>query len=117
VGTLARTLTVDIEALGSSPLIAERDGYFAGAVADAQPGIRRDSDAEAMPDPVSRFQPDGPDGASEIIDPSAFAWTDGDWCGPPREELVVYEMHIGTFTAEGSWEAAGANCRRCPSLA
>jgi maltooligosyltrehalose trehalohydrolase len=115
---LASELNVEIEGLANLPLTAEAGGYFAGAVADAQPGMRyrfrRDSDVEAMPDPVSRFQPEGPEGPSEIIDPGAFTWTDGDWHGRPREELVVYEMHIGTFTPEGSWAAAA---RELPALA
>jgi maltooligosyltrehalose trehalohydrolase len=115
---LACKLSVEIEGLAISPLTAEPDGYFAGAVADAQPGMRyrfrRDSDAEAMPDPVSRFQPEGPEGPSEIIDPGAFSWTDADWRGRPREQLVIYEMHIGTFTAEGTWAAAACEL---PALA
>ena len=65
------------------------------------------------PDPASRFQPEGPHGPSEVIDPSDFAWTDVEWRGVPREGQVIYEMHIGTFTPEGTWArrrrgAAGA---------
>ena len=68
----------------------------------------------ALPDPASRFQPEGPHGPSEIVDPGAFAWTDGAWRGRTREQLVIYEMHVGTFTPEGSWEAAS---RELPALA
>jgi maltooligosyltrehalose trehalohydrolase len=58
------------------------------------------------PDPASRFQPEGPHGPSQVVDPSAFAWTDGAWKGPAAEGRVIYEMHIGTFTPEGTWAAA-----------
>ncbi len=56
-------------------------------------------------DPASRFQPGGPFGPSEVIDPT-FAWTDGAWRGVPPEKHVLYEMHVGTFTPEGTWAAA-----------
>jgi maltooligosyltrehalose trehalohydrolase len=63
---------------------------------------------------VSRFQPDGPHGVSQVVDPSRFSWADAGWRGIPREQLVIYEMHIGTFTPEGTWEAAA---RHLPALA
>src|SRR5262249_19808182 len=66
------------------------------------------------PDPASRFQPAGPHGPSEVIDPRAFTWTDAGWPGVPREKQVLYEMHIGTFTAAGTWDAAS---RELPELA
>ncbi len=59
-----------------------------------------------VPDPASRFNPEGPHGASEVIDPDAFAWDDGGWQGRPWSEAVLYEMHIGTFTPEGTYRAA-----------
>jgi maltooligosyltrehalose trehalohydrolase len=68
----------------------------------------------ACPDPASRFQPAGPHGPSEIVDPGAFAWNDAEWPGITREGQVIYEMHIGTFTAAGTWEAAS---RELPELA
>ena len=63
------------------------------------------------PDPVSRYQPDGPHGPSAIVDPSLFAWTDGAWRGIDREGQVLYEMHVGTFTPEGTWASAMARAR------
>ena len=91
------------------PLIAESGGYFSGA-AHAGPGTRyhfRVNRAENVyPDPASRFQPDGPHGASCIIDPTAFRWTDSEWSGLKPEGQIFYEMHIGTFTKEGTWRAA-----------
>ena len=76
--------------------------------------FRLDQGEAALPDPASRFQPEGPHGPSEIVDPGDFAWTDGAWRGRTREQLVIYEMHVGTFTPDGSWEAAS---RELPALA
>jgi maltooligosyltrehalose trehalohydrolase len=67
---------------------------------------RLDLDNRLYPDPASRFQPEGPHGPSQVVDPSRFAWTDGAWKGTPRAGQVIYEMHIGTFTGEGTWAAA-----------
>jgi maltooligosyltrehalose trehalohydrolase len=91
------------------PLQAERDGYFSTVVPTAGPGTRYryrlDRDRLA-PDLASRFQPDGPFGPSEVIDPSSFEWTDRTWRGIERHGQVLYELHIGTFTPEGTWRAA-----------
>ncbi len=100
------------------PLQAEADGYYSGLIAKACPGMRygfrTDTAEKLLPDPVSRFQPEGPHGPSEIVDPDAFRWTDQGWRGRKREDLVIYEMHVGSFTQEGSWEAAA---RELPELA
>jgi maltooligosyltrehalose trehalohydrolase len=58
------------------------------------------------PDPASRFQPDGPHGASTIVDPTAFQWTDRDWRGRDIKGQIMYELHVGTFTPQGTWQAA-----------
>jgi maltooligosyltrehalose trehalohydrolase len=65
-----------------------------------------DGSDRLLPDPASRFQPEGPHGPSRIIDPGGFPWTDHDWKGVRLEGQVIYEMHIGTFTSEGTWNAA-----------
>lgn len=87
-------------------------GYFEIFSEAARPGslyrFLLDDDATAYPDPASRFQPDGPHGASEVVDGRAFPWTDGSWAGVTPRGQVVYEMHLGTFTPEGTWEAARA---------
>ncbi|MEW6296612.1 MAG: malto-oligosyltrehalose trehalohydrolase [Thermodesulfobacteriota bacterium] len=57
------------------------------------------------PDPVSRFQPEGVHGPSALLDPRAFSWTDRGWRGLPLAELIIYELHVGTFTAEGTFAA------------
>src|SRR5262249_47564714 len=61
-----------------------------------------------LPDPASRYQPEGPHGPSQIVDPTAFRWTDKAWPGVELAGQVIYEMHIGTFTREGTWRAAQA---------
>ncbi|HEU0138238.1 MAG TPA: malto-oligosyltrehalose trehalohydrolase [Bryobacteraceae bacterium] len=87
----------------------EQSGYFRGIVQGASAGTlyRYRLDGEGpYPDPASRFQPDGPHNPSEVIDPSTFEWTDSNWAGVSLEGQVLYEMHIGAFTPEGTWEAA-----------
>ena len=91
-------------------LQAERGGYFSGTVSQAQAGTLYwyclDGGEAGYPDPASRFQPEGPHGPSQVIDPGAFQWTDAAWPGVRLEGQVLYEMHIGTFTQEGTWIAA-----------
>lgn len=87
----------------------EGGGYFSGLAPHARAGMRyrlRLDGGEAFPDPASRFQPEGPHGPSEIVDPAAFAWTAEGWAGAGPRGQVIYEMHIGTFTPEGSYAAA-----------
>jgi maltooligosyltrehalose trehalohydrolase len=91
-------------------LQADDRGYFQGFVDGAGAGtryrLRIDGDDETFPDPASRFQPDGPHGDSEVVDPSAYRWSDGGWRGVDKRSLVISEMHVGTFTREGTWLAA-----------
>lgn len=65
-------------------------------------------DGTEIADPASRFQPDKIEDFSEVIDPQGFAWRDTQWAGRPWEEAVIYELHVGTFTPEGSFRAAMA---------
>jgi len=90
------------------PLTGERDGYFSGEVADVPVGslYKYGLDGGSFPDPASRLQPTGPHGPSQIVDPGSFRWTDHDWRGRPANEHVIYELHLGTFTKEGTWRAA-----------
>ena len=99
------------------PLCNESHGYFSGIVTDIAAGAlyRFHLDGGgAYPDPASRFQPQGPHGPSEVIDPTSFRWTDDRWKGVEPEGQILYEMHVGTFTREGTWEAAA---RELPELA
>jgi maltooligosyltrehalose trehalohydrolase len=61
---------------------------------------------EPLPDPRSPWQPRGVDGPSRAVDPAAFPWTDAGWRPPPLSAAVVYELHVGTFTPAGTFEAA-----------
>src|SRR5207302_4442933 len=58
------------------------------------------------PDPVSRFQPHGPHGPSQVVDPARFLWTDQAWKGVGLAGQIIYELHVGTFTREGTFNAA-----------
>lgn len=73
-----------------------------GVKAGARYGFRIDGDL-VVPDPASRFQPDDVSGLSEVIDPNAYEWSDADWTGRPWEEAVIYELHVGTATPEGTY--------------
>jgi maltooligosyltrehalose trehalohydrolase len=105
-----KRVSAAIEGGGAHPLTSEGDGYFSGLIAEARAGtryrFRLDDDETLYPDPASRFQPEGPHGPSEVVDPLAFRWSDSGWRGVKREGQVIYEMHIGTFTPQGTWAAA-----------
>jgi maltooligosyltrehalose trehalohydrolase len=114
----ARRVEVLLDDAGGRTVLApEHSGYFSGYVAHAAPGTRYRYllDGEGpFPDPASRFQPDGPHGPSEVIDPDAFEWSDRGWDGVEPDRRVIYELHVGTFTREGTWDAAA---RELPRLA
>ena len=97
-------------------LAAEGGGYWSGFIEEARVGMhyRYRLDGGDFPDIASRFQPRGPHGASRIVAPASFTWSDDGWRGVTRDGQVIYEMHIGTFTREGTWAAATA---RLPHLA
>jgi maltooligosyltrehalose trehalohydrolase len=99
-------------------LTPETPGYFSGQAAAAAVGtryrFRLDNSEVLYPDPASRFQPDGPHGPSQVIDARQFRWTDGAWRGVTLAGQVIYEMHIGTLTREGTWASA---MRELPELA
>jgi maltooligosyltrehalose trehalohydrolase len=107
---------VDVVLYGPSearihPLGPEGDGYFAGLVADARPGSLyqyRIDGKSSYPDPASRSQPEGLHGSSEVIDPADYDWRVQDPPSTPLDELVIYELHIGAFTPEGSFDSAAA---------
>jgi maltooligosyltrehalose trehalohydrolase len=93
----------------ATPLAHEARGYFAGLVNGVGAGTRyrfRLDGQDAFPDPASRYQPEGPHGDSEVVDPSTFAWSDSEWPGVAPTGNVIYELHIGTFTKEGTFASA-----------
>jgi maltooligosyltrehalose trehalohydrolase len=83
-------------------------GYHHGVAENVPPGtlylFRMDGEKE-RPDPASRFQPRGVHGPSQVVDRDAFPWEDGEWTGLPLESYILYEIHVGTFTPEGTLEA------------
>lgn len=93
------------------PMQKRGDGYFEALVKEAGPGTRYlyalDGELE-RPDPASAYQPEGVHGPSAVVDHRAFAWEDSGWKGPSLDEYIIYELHVGTFTSEGTFEAAAA---------
>jgi maltooligosyltrehalose trehalohydrolase len=90
------------------PMSSEPKGHFTALLVNGKPGARYhyvlDGD-RVRPDPVSRSQPDGVHGPSEVVDPGLFKWEDQDWKGISLDEMIFYEIHTGTFTNEGTFEA------------
>ena len=87
----------------------QSEGWFELITADAKAGSRyryRIDGATEVPDPASRSNPDDIHGPSEVIDPTAFAWPDSPWRGRPWHEAVIYELHVGTFSPEGTFAGA-----------
>lgn len=87
------------------PMIKNHCGYHRAFVSDIDLPCRyvyRLDDLQEFPDPASRFQPDGVHGPSEIVDLSAFEWTDAGWRAPSIEETIFYELHVGTYSEAGS---------------
>jgi maltooligosyltrehalose trehalohydrolase len=94
----------------SYPLQREATGYFSGRVEAIHSGalysFRVDGDPLLLPDPASRFQPEGPHGPSQVVDPNAYQWRDDNARGATARGQVIYELHIGTLTPEGTYSAA-----------
>ena len=91
------------------PMTAEGEGWFGLIVPHVGAGTRyrfEVNDALRVPDPASRCNPDDVHGASMVVDPAAFAWQDMEWCGRPWEEAVIYELHVGTFSPQGTFAGA-----------
>jgi maltooligosyltrehalose trehalohydrolase len=121
-----RAVEVVLEASASSDrtqavvvrLESEVGGYFSGRVSHVPVGslyrFRLDGGETLFPDPASRSQPQGVHGPSQVVDPARFSWTDRGWRGVEAQGQVLYEMHIGTFTPEGTWRAA---MKELPELA
>ena len=110
-----RSVEVALEG-GGTPLSAEGGGYFSGTVREARAGTlykyRLDA-GESFPDPASRFQPEGPHGPSQVIDPAAYPWRVRAGTGLSLPGQILYEMHVGTFTTDGTWDSAR---RELPAL-
>ena len=88
------------------PMVRSESGWFELSTNRASVGSRYQFVIDGqlhVPDPASRFQPQDVHGPSEVIDPTAFTWTDEDWHGRPWEEAVIYELHIGAFSPRGTF--------------
>jgi maltooligosyltrehalose trehalohydrolase len=99
------------------PMSSSGPGEFSLFRPDARPGMSyayRFEEGRLRPDPASRRQPEGVHERSAILDPKAFRWSDASWKGRPLESLVFYELHVGTFTEQGTLDAA---MRHLPELA
>jgi len=86
------------------------------ASADTEYGFVLNDDDKPLPDPVSRWQPHGVHGPSRVVDPSAFRWSDDGWRGVAMRDLVIYELHVGAFTREGTFTAVIPQLRGLRSL-
>ena len=107
-----RQIELQIEGNGRAPyhvaLEKEDDGYYSVLVDGAGSGTRYRYvvDGDALPDPASRYQPEGPFGPSEVVDPAAFQWEHSLPAGIQLAGQVIYEMHVGTFSSGGTWRSA-----------
>jgi maltooligosyltrehalose trehalohydrolase len=112
-----REIELVLEGKPDVAMTPRADGYFTARRPDVRPGQRywfRLAGA-LRPDPASRFQPEGPFGPSTVVDAQGFSWSQPEWAGArPRHRHVLYELHVGTFTAGGTWISAR---ERLPHLA
>lgn len=90
------------------PMEKDTEGFWKtiiGGVTPATQYFYRLDDEKDRPDPASQYQPQGVHGASQVIDQRAFCWSDGNWQGIPLSEMIIYELHVGTFTPDGTFKA------------
>lgn len=102
------TLSIEGEDAQEIPMTDEGERTYV-AMARVPVGTKywfRVPDGNPRPDPASRFQPDGVHGTSQLIDPHSYSWQDASWRGLPKGEMILYELHVGTFTKEGTYLAA-----------
>ncbi|RCW68890.1 malto-oligosyltrehalose trehalohydrolase [Pseudorhodoferax soli] len=115
----ARQAEVLLEPGGAHAMQALADGWHEAVVPGAGAGTRyryRFDGGTPVPDPASRFNPDDVHGASAVVDPTAYAWQDAAWRGRPWHEAVVYELHVGAFTPEGTFAAAAERLAELAAL-
>ena len=117
-----RRAALEVQAAGGRvniPLTPGEHGYFYGSLEGIEAGARYwllDDQKRRLPDPTSRSQPEGVHGPSQLVDLSDFAWSDQGWRGRPLAEYVIYELHVGTFTRDGTLDAAIAELPRLVDL-
>jgi maltooligosyltrehalose trehalohydrolase len=104
-------LDLEVEGMPLQPFAHDAAGVWSCFAPGIGAGTRyrfRTDDRWGYPDPYSRSQPEGPHGPSEVIDPGAHTWHDGRWRGLSPEGLVIYELHVGTYTPDGTFDALTA---------
>jgi len=114
-----RSLDLIIDGRPVRPMRQEADGLFETQIENLPVGTRyqyRLDGERFRPDPVSRWQPEGVHGPSMVVDPSSFPWTDEGFTGHALADLVFYELHVGTFTAAGTFEAVIPHLERLIDL-
>lgn len=112
-------LAIDENPRDVLPMNPRGDGWHELAVEEAGPGTRYRfvlPDGFRVPDPASRYAPLGVHGPSEVVDPNAYRWNDEGWTGRPWREAILYELHVGTFTPEGTFRAAAEKLDRLRDL-
>ena len=102
--------------ISSHALDRDSQGMFTGQISACPPGSLyryQIDDRSSRPDPRTRFQPFGVHGPSQVVDPGSHQWKDGHWKGIRKRDLIIYEMHLGSFTEDGTYAAA---IERLPEL-
>ena len=119
----AQTVELEIIPPGGGPhfvpLSPDDGGTFTAYVGAIGPGTRyryRLNSGDSFPDVASRYQPEGVHGPSEIVDSSAFEWSDQQWAGIELRDAIVYELHVGTFTPQGSFDGVRERLRQLRDL-
>ena len=114
-----QAVDVIVDGRAVETLVAREGGLFETKLDGVAEGVRykyRLDGTRFRPDPVSRFQPEGIHGPSVVVDPSRFVWTDQEFAGHAPGELVFYEIHVGTFTPAGTFEAVIPHLARLVDL-
>jgi maltooligosyltrehalose trehalohydrolase len=104
----AEAVSLRLEGI-DTPMVRGTEGWFEHEAAGVAPGATYQyvlADGRAVPDPASRAQAGDVHGPSLVVDPESYVWKEVDWRGRPWEETVLYELHLGTFTQEGTFRAA-----------
>src|SRR5581483_11384372 len=103
----ARSVTLRLVGRGDYPMQRQGEDFVLSLPARAgERYFYLVEGSDPRPDPVSRFLPEGVHGPTEIVDPAEFQWTDSQWRGLDLQHYILYELHIGTFTPEGTFDAA-----------
>ena len=114
----ATRVAVQIEGGGTHPLASSGGGVFEATVREARAGVdyRYVLDERVVPDPVSRHQPHGVHGPSRVVDPSQYRWRDTEWRGLEMADAIIYELHVGTFSDEGTFRGVIPHLRKLREL-